>query len=107
MPPETWPMVRAHWCQAKSFEGLALYLESLPGSSTELNALGALVPVALTILSAANATPPQLAEREALTRCSPQGKHIVAAGSGHWIQLDRPELVVEAIREMAARPASR
>jgi hypothetical protein len=23
MPPETWPMVRAHWCQAKSFQGLA------------------------------------------------------------------------------------
>ena len=39
-------------------------------------------------------------EREALARRSPRGKHIIAAKSGHWIQLDEPELVVQAIREM-------
>jgi pimeloyl-ACP methyl ester carboxylesterase len=26
-------------------------------------------------------------------------KHIIAAQSGHWVHLDEPELVVEAIRE--------
>ncbi len=102
MPPETWPMVRAHWCESKSFLGLAAYLESLPASSAEAAALGeSTTPV--TILSAANATPEQLEERETLARRSPHGQHIVAAKSGHWIQLDEPELVVQVIREMIER----
>jgi len=52
------------------------------------------------VLSAANATHEQLQEREAWARLSPRGKHIRARKSGHWIQLDEPELVVEAIRDM-------
>ena len=38
--------------------------------------------------------------REALARRSPRGRHIIARKSGHWIQLDEPTLVVQAIREM-------
>lgn len=100
MPPETWPVVRAHWCLAKSFQGMAAYLESLPTSAREAEALGDPAMMPITILSAANATPQQLSERDALARRSPHGKHIIAAKSGHWIQLDEPELVVEAVRQM-------
>jgi len=107
MPPETWPMVRAHWCQAKSFRGLARYLESLPASAAEANALTDPGTVPVIVLSAANATPHQLQERQALAGRSPHGRHIIAAKSGHWIQLDEPQLVVEAVREMirAIRPS--
>ncbi len=101
MPPETWPMVRAHWCQPKGFLGLAAYLEGLPASAREASALGDPEGIPLTVLSAANSTPEQLEEREAWARRSPRGRHIIARKSGHWIQLDEPELVVEAIREMA------
>ena len=100
MPRETWPMVRAHWCQVKSFQGMAAYLESLPTSAREAETLGEPAAIPITILSAANATPQQLSERYALARRSPHGKHIIAAKSGHWIQLDEPELVVEAVRAM-------
>jgi pimeloyl-ACP methyl ester carboxylesterase len=100
MPPETWPMVRAHWCLAKTFQGLAAYLESLPASSAEAAALDELGTIPVTVLSAANATPHQLQERAAWTSRSPRGRHIIARKSGHWIQLDEPELVVQAIREM-------
>lgn len=34
-----------------------------------------------------------------LATLSPQGKHIIAEESGHYIQVDQPELVIEAIRE--------
>ena len=57
MPPETWPMVRAHWCQPKSFQGMAAYLESLPASAREASALDAPDHVPVTVLSAAKATP--------------------------------------------------
>lgn len=104
MPPETWPMVRAHWCSPKSFLAMGDYLESLPASAHEAAALE--VPenrgpetIPVTVLSAANSSPEQLAEREEMARRSPRGRHIVAQKSGHWIQLDEPELVVEAIRE--------
>lgn len=102
MPPETWPIVRAHWCQPKCFLGMASYLESLPASSIEAAAMGELpARIPVTILSAATAVPGQLAEREAIARHSLSGKHIIAANSGHWVHLDQPELVVQAIREMA------
>lgn len=105
MPPETWPMVRAHWCLAKSFLGMGDYLEGLPVSAREAAGLEiskAMPPagIPVTVLSAANAKPEQLEEREEMARRSPRGRHIVARKSGHWIQLDEPELVVEAIREL-------
>jgi pimeloyl-ACP methyl ester carboxylesterase len=101
MPPETWPMVQAHWCQPQSFRGLAGYLESLPASAAEANAFAEPCNIPVIVLSAASSTPEQLKERDALARRSPHGQHIIAAKSGHWIQLDEPELVVQAIREMA------
>ena len=100
MPSETWPMVRAHWCLPKSFQGLAKYLDSLPASAAEVDLLGEPGNVPVFVLSAANSTAEQMQEREALARRSPRGKHIIAAKSGHWIQLDEPELVVQAIQEM-------
>ncbi len=102
MPPETWPMVRAHWCQPKSFEGMAAYLESLPASAAEAAALTSPAGIPVTILSAATATPEQLKERDGWARRSPHGQHVVARKSGHWIQLDEPELAVQAVREMVA-----
>lgn len=100
MPPETWPMVQAHWCQPKSFLGMSDYLESLPASASEAAALGeppAHIP--LLILSAANSTPAQIGERDAMARHSLRGTHIVT-NHGHWIHLDDPDLVVQAIRDV-------
>jgi pimeloyl-ACP methyl ester carboxylesterase len=100
MPPDTWPMVRAHWCLPKSFLGMAGYLEALPASAAEAIALREPAAIPIIVLSAANAPPQQLEERDQMAHRSPRGQHIIARKSGHWIQLDEPELVVEAIREM-------
>ena len=101
MPPETWPVVRAHWCQPKSFLGMANYLECLPTSASQAAACGELpAKIPVTIFSAANSPPAQLAERDTIARRSLGGKHIIATKSGHWIHFDEPEIVVQAIREM-------
>ena len=100
MPREVWPIIRAHWSQPKSFLAMADYLESLPASSSEAAALGDLPPIPITILSAGHSTPAQLAERDEVTRRSTMGRHIVAAKSGHWIQLDQPDLLIQIVREM-------
>jgi pimeloyl-ACP methyl ester carboxylesterase len=77
---------------------MAEYFKFLPASSAEAAVLGDLPKIPVTILSAANSTPAQLAERDAIARQSPRGKHVVVPKSGHWIHLDQPEVVVKAIR---------
>jgi pimeloyl-ACP methyl ester carboxylesterase len=100
MPPQVWPMVQAHWCRPQAFLGMAEYFKALPESCERAAALGGLPDIPVTILSAANATPLQLAERNAIASRSSRGKHSVVPDSGHWIHLDQPQVVIEAIREM-------
>jgi pimeloyl-ACP methyl ester carboxylesterase len=100
MPPEVWPMVQAHWCQPKAFLGMAEYFKALPESAEQAAALGDLPRIPVTILSAGNSMPPQVAERDAIASRSSRGKHFVVPDSRHWIHLDKPEVVLEAIREM-------
>jgi pimeloyl-ACP methyl ester carboxylesterase len=107
MPPEVWPMVQAHWCQPKAFLGMAEYFKALPESAEQVAALVGLPEIAVTILSAGNSTPAQRAERDAITSQSAHGKHIIVQNSGHWIHLDQPEAVLEAIREMVELVRSR
>jgi pimeloyl-ACP methyl ester carboxylesterase len=100
MPPEVWPMVQAHWCQPKAFLGMAEYFTALPANSAQTPALGDFPAIPVSILSAANSTPAQLAERDAMAGRSPRGKHVVVRDTGHWIHLDQPQVVIETIREI-------
>jgi len=102
MPRAVWPMIQAQWCLPKSFEGLAAALEALPASSAEAVGLALPQSIPVTILSAATSTPAQVDERAKLVERSVHGRHIFARESGHWIHLDQPDLVIEAIREMIA-----
>jgi pimeloyl-ACP methyl ester carboxylesterase len=43
---------------------------------------------------------PLMAYQRELASISAQGKHIIAVGSGHLIQFERPELVVQTIKDM-------
>jgi pimeloyl-ACP methyl ester carboxylesterase len=54
----------------------------------------------LVVLSAGDATTAKTMEQEAVARLSSNGKIIVAPNSGHWIQLDQPQVVIDAIREV-------
>ena len=73
LPSELRPIVAAFWTQPKFFNAIA--------RATDSNAS-------------------LLMEHEVLAHLSSRGRHTVACKSGHWIQLDEPELVVESIREM-------
>ena len=76
MPRELWPAVASHWSNPKSFQAMGRQMEALPECCAEMcRASGADIPA--TILTAKD------------------------AGSGHWIHLDKPELVVDAVRAFA------
>lgn len=101
MPRETWPMIRAHWCQPKGFLAMSEYFTSLPQSAAEAAACREPSPdIPVVVLSASNCTSAQLAEHAAMARHSSCGRHIVAEKSGHWIHLDEPDLVLDAVREI-------
>jgi pimeloyl-ACP methyl ester carboxylesterase len=109
LPADLWPMIQSHWCDPKCFKGMANYLEALPQSAAEvaqeLVRTDGLRDVPLTVLSAGNASPIQRAEHEALARRSSHGQIEVVVDSGHWIQVDRPDTVIRAIREMITKEA--
>ncbi|MCU1262902.1 MAG: alpha/beta hydrolase fold protein [Bryobacterales bacterium] len=90
LPPELWPMVQAHWCQPKCFTAMADYLQALPANAKAAARLGIPESVpAIALCSDYNTTEP-------LSGVS----YRRVEACGHWIQLDRPELVAEAIRDL-------
>jgi pimeloyl-ACP methyl ester carboxylesterase len=109
LPIDLWPIIQSHWCDPKCFEGMARYLETLPQSAAavarELALVELLRDVPLIVLSAGNASPIQRAEHETLARRSSKGRIEVVTGSGHWIQVDRPDAVIQAICEMVTATA--
>jgi pimeloyl-ACP methyl ester carboxylesterase len=78
------------WSDAKSFRTMAEYLERLPENAA----------------AALKAGWPRDIPSILLSTCDPDSDtpsdvvHRLAKDCGHWIHLDRPDLVLEAIREL-------
>ena len=100
LPSELHPIIAALWTQPKFFDAIVSQAEALPQSAAQVAATGDYSDIPLVVLSASSSSPSQLKGHEALARLSSQGKHIVASKSGHWIQLDEPDLVIESIRKV-------
>jgi len=100
LPPEMWPVVRAHWSRPKSFVALAAYLESLPASARTGLSMPISAEMPFIVLSASNASAAEIEERESWVRQSRYGRHIRIDETGHWLQLERPDAVFDAIREL-------
>jgi pimeloyl-ACP methyl ester carboxylesterase len=98
LPAELWPLIAAQWSRAQNFRAMAEMLEALPACVEELRspALPAELPVA--ILSAASSTAEELRERDGWLMGVVEAQHLVLPETGHWLHLERPEEVAEAIR---------
>jgi pimeloyl-ACP methyl ester carboxylesterase len=103
LPPDTHPMVQEHWCQPKCFHAMADHLRVLREAAAFVGSLAALPAVPLVVISSGQLPANRIDEHRELARLSPDGRHVVAAGSGHWIPFDEPDIVVAAIRDVIAR----
>jgi pimeloyl-ACP methyl ester carboxylesterase len=100
LPSSLRPSVQSHWSQAKSFRAMAEYLEILPRCAAEVRSIELASDLPVTILSAADATRQELAERELWAQRSIRGRHVQIASSTHWIHLEHPVEVASAILEL-------
>jgi len=96
--------------RARLEPGTAAYLEQegIAESNRQVANGGPFPNVPLTIVAATDHGPyfktwePLLMQlQQQLATLSPRGTMVVASGSGHDIQIDRPDTVIDAVRQMA------
>ena len=100
LPAELLPIIRALWTQPKFFTTVARQIKALPISASQVARTGKFGDMPLIVLSASNPDPTRKIEQDGLARLSRNARHIVPSSGSHWIQLDQPDLVIEAIREV-------
>jgi len=94
-------VAQAQWSRPAPFFTLADHLEHLPESAGEVAACGSLGNVPFVVMTAANPSAERAAQQDAMACQSSRGRHIIAHEGGHWLLLDQPEMVAEAIEWVA------
>jgi pimeloyl-ACP methyl ester carboxylesterase len=102
LPAPVLPMVRGLWSQPKNFTSLGQYVAALPVNAGQVAALSSVGDIPLVVLSGNHHVGRSSDWQRELVQLSSCGRQIVVSDSGHWIHLDRPELVARAIREVVA-----
>lgn len=106
--------VRAADCNFHTARENVAELKAFPESAKQAGAAGSLGDLPLAVLSSDPDRPqPDLPEdlvkpvndawqqmQDELAQLSTRSTHVIAKNSGHYIQLDRPDLVIEAIRQV-------
>jgi pimeloyl-ACP methyl ester carboxylesterase len=100
LPPDVHPLIQTLWCRPKCFRAMAEHMASLEQAAATVGRITALPDVPFVVISSGEQPPEILDRHRQLASLSPQGRHIIATGSGHWIQFDEPDLVVQTIREI-------
>ncbi len=96
-PPGLRAVAQAHWSRPAPFFTLGDHLEHLPESAREVAACSPLGDLPFVVMTQSNPTPERAAQQDAMACQSTRGRHIIAREGGHWLLLDQPALVVEAI----------
>lgn len=79
---------------------MADHLNSLRRSVAEIAETAGVGDIPLTVITAGSQPPAVRAEHARMAAQSRRGRHVDAEHAGHWILLDEPEVVIEAIRRV-------
>ena len=99
LPPEVRGVLREMWTQPTFFEALGSQIETICESAAEVARADPIDydDFPLVVISSAGSSQERLRADAALARRSSRGRHILAAESGHWIPLDAPQVVIDAV----------
>lgn len=102
LPPAVRRPLRSFWTRPKFYEALGSQIAAMSISARETLEASreGYGDVPLVTISMTDPGDHRLRQQEALARLSTRGRHVIASGSGHWIPLDEPELVIAEIRAM-------
>jgi hypothetical protein len=93
------PTLRTFWVRRHPLEALASQVENASESARLV--LSESQPFAdkpLVVLTAANPDEERRHDQKEVTALSARGRQRIANKADHWIPLDEPELIVEAVR---------
>ena len=101
LAPDLLDIAVRSWTHPKFFEALGSQIASIATSAAEVSDDQDFGTLPLIVVSGElSADDSQLAHHADLATRSRRGRHVVAAGSGHWIPLDRPDVVAAVIRDV-------
>jgi pimeloyl-ACP methyl ester carboxylesterase len=96
LPVEVWPMMAAYWSRPEFYRGMHEHLAAVPETVREMMEAAPIRGIPVLVLTPDSSTP--LSERT-LQQIGDHVQQVVVARSAHWIHLDQPDVVVEAIQE--------
>ena len=99
LPPDARRVLGQTWTQPKFFEALGSQIENVCVSAAEVvrEAPAHYGHLPFVVMSSEAANEHRLQADRALAMSSTRGRHMVVPDSGHWIPLDAPQAVIEAI----------
>ena len=101
LPPNERAMAAVFWIQPKFALTIASQLENLPVSAAQAAQFTDFSGKPVVILSARTSPERRRLEHASLAGRLPQGEHVLAGNSNHWIMQEEPELVMRAIEKVA------
>jgi len=103
-PREVWPVVAAHWSDPNFYRGMVAHIKAVPATVLEMHDAAPIDHVPVTVLTQNSSQP---LSSGALRRIGAKAQQIIANNSGHWVHLDEPELVRDAIIAMLKQSEDR
>jgi pimeloyl-ACP methyl ester carboxylesterase len=97
MPQEVRPSVAAHWSRPGFYIGMYSHMLAVPDTVREMQTAGSIHDTPVMVLTPGRAT--ELTTQE-LGQIGDNVQQVIAPASAHWIHLDEPGLVIDAIRAM-------
>ena len=101
MPGEIRPCIAAHWSRPDFYQGMRRHIQAVPETVREMCNADPIEQIPVLVLTPETSTPLDLDE---ISRIGSNVKQVIAPGSGHWIHLDQPGLVVQSIFDMVMEP---
>ena len=100
MPREVWPVVAAHWSRPGYYRGMGEHVRAVPDTVREMLEAEPIEGIPVTLLTPGESVPVSAAGMDQIGDTVEQ---VIALDSAHWIHLDQPEMVIEAIRAMVVQ----
>jgi pimeloyl-ACP methyl ester carboxylesterase len=101
LPANEKAMASVFWVQPKFALTIASQLENLPVSAASVREFTIFSDKPVVILSARTAPEHRRLEHASMAARLPQGEHVLAGKSNHWIMQEDPGLVIRAIEKVA------